>query len=511
MQAARASRPGALAVFHSLQHGTSTFTLEQMHKQAERLARGFSRLGLGKGDVLAIQLPNTLENAIAHLAAARLGIVVLPIVSIYGAKELNFILEDAGARALVLSGTTDAHRTARLLSSLECADVEHFIICGQTPNQTGISRLEELLEGEGDIPDPAKVNPSDIALILYTSGTTSLPKGVLHSHESLLAEFFAQTDQGKDQVGIVLSPWPPGHIAGTIGLLGHSLLGRDSVIMQRWDANAAAQLIENYRVEQTSGTPLHLMGILDAASTGGYDLSSLKRFITGATTVPETIVAAAIARDISAVRSYGSTEFPTATQSNTDDPLEKRLKTDGRPMPGCDIRIVDEDLNDLPIGSDGEILIRGPERAISYTDPFRTAEAFLDDGWFRTGDIGRLDAEGFMTVTDRKKDIIIRGGENISSLEVEDLILQIPGVQEVAAIAAPHERLGETVCAVIVTQSGQSISLDMIDRHFRSLGVARQKTPELLILRDALPRSPTGKVLKTELRAQVRADLKDDG
>ena len=503
MQQALADRPDAIAAFHAPGTDIDVCTLADLHVQAKRLAAGLVRAGLGRDDVIAVQLPNAREIAVFAIAAARLGCVLLPIVHIFGPKELGYILKDSGARALVVSTQWKKGLAAERLSELETLP-DRIIVVGPVIEGVETLSYNELLQDQGGVPMPENVDPETVALLLYTSGTTAAPKGVRHTHTSLLAEFFAQAVNHGDTRSAWLCPWPSGHIAGTMGLLSHSLLGRDSVIMQQWDAVAAAHLISDYKVEQTSGTPLHLTGILEAAREHRLDLSSLKRFITGATTVPETIVARAEAAGVKACRAYGSTELPTSTQCSEFDPLEKRLTTDGRPRPGCEVRIVDESLNDVPTGQEGEILVRGAELAQGYTNAERTAEAFLDEGWFRTGDIGRLDEDGFMTVTDRKKDIIIRGGENISSLEVEDLILQIPSVREVAAVAAPDERLGEVVCAFVVLQPDASIDIPAISAHFQARGVARQKTPERLELVDALPRNPTGKVLKTELRDRLR-------
>jgi acyl-CoA synthetase (AMP-forming)/AMP-acid ligase II len=185
--------------------------------------------------------------------------------------------------------------------------------------------------------------------------------------------------------------------------------------------------------------------------------------------------------------------------------VDKRLNTDGRPCPGVEVRIVDDAGLDLPVGSEGEVAIRGAERFVAYTDPALTAVSFLPGGWFLSGDIGRLDAEGYLAITDRKKDIIIRGGENISSREVEELLLQVPGVREAAAIAVPDARLGEKICAVVTLDGSAAVSIESIDATFRQIGVARQKTPELLVVLDAMPRTATGKVQKADLRQQLAA------
>ncbi|HMT44751.1 MAG TPA: AMP-binding protein, partial [Chakrabartia sp.] len=247
----------------------------------------------------------------------------------------------------------------------------------------------------------------------------------------------------------------------------------------------------------------HLSGLMEAAARDGRDISSFDEFLIGATTVPPALVAASEALGIRCCRCYGSTELPTVSQCVGDDPLEKRLSTDGRANPGVGLRIVDDAGADVPTGQDGEVAVRGAERFLGYTDPTLNAVSFLPGGWFLTGDIGRLDADGYLAITDRKKDIIIRGGENISSREVEELVLALPGVAEAAAIGLPDTRMGECVCVVVSLAEGAVLTLEEINAAFRERGVARQKTPENLVIVEEFPRTPSGKIQKAALREQL--------
>lgn len=495
MARAAAERPQAPLHFFG-SGGERRTTLGEVHARGKALAGSFHALGLRPGDVIAMQLPNGLENAVLFQAAAMLGCTLLPIVHIYGPHELAHILADSGAKALIVP---DRWKTIDYLDRLarlpELPALRHRIVMGQTV-PPGMIALDALPPGE--LPE-ITVEPDALALLLYTSGTTAAPKGVRHTSRSLLAELNAQRRDGPaDDYG--LSPWPSGHIAGTLGVMGHALLGRPMVILEAWDAALAAQLVERFRVRQMSGTPFHLSGLMEAAARDGRDITSFAQFLIGATTVPPALVAASEAAGIRCCRCYGSTEMPTVSQCEPDDPLDKRLTTDGRPNPGVEVRIVDDAGADLPLGSEGEVAVRGAERFVGYTDPALNAASFLPGGWFLTGDIGKLDTEGFLAITDRKKDIIIRGGENISSREVEELLLQVPGIREAAAIGLPDPRLGERICAVVLTAEGASPTIESVDAVFRDLGVARQKTPEALIVLDELPRTPSGKVQKAELR-----------
>jgi acyl-CoA synthetase (AMP-forming)/AMP-acid ligase II len=325
---------------------------------------------------------------------------------------------------------------------------------------------------------------------------------VQHSHRTLLAEatsrVYSRHGPGARHLGL----FPPGHMAGLLSLLRILLLGTPTVIMESWNAGLAARLIDRYQITSSVGAPVQLSGLLDQQASGAASLATLAEFMTGAAPVPPSLIRRADAAGITAFRCYGSSEHPTITSGSVADPLDKRAGTDGRLIGGNEIRIVDGGGDDVPAGQDGEILTRGPELFTGYTDPALTASSFLD-GWFRTGDVGRLDADGYLCITDRLTDIIIRGGENISSKEVEDLLVSHPAVADAAVIAAPDPVVGERVCAVVVARPGCSFDVSQAREHFTAAGTARQKTPEVVVLVDELPRTPSGKVRKDLLRAEL--------
>jgi acyl-CoA synthetase (AMP-forming)/AMP-acid ligase II len=274
--------------------------------------------------------------------------------------------------------------------------------------------------------------------------------------------------------------------------------------MDNWDASAAARLIEEHRVRNAQGTPFHLHGLLETAAASQRDLSSLTDYLIGGANVPPALVEQAQTAGLATYRCYGSSEHPTISSGTPSDPLDKRAGTDGRLLDGCEVRILDDEGADLPRDQEGEIVCRGPELFVGYTKDALNAESFLPGGWFRTGDVGVLDADGYLRITDRKKDIIIRGGENISSKEVEDILARHPAVVEAAVVGMPDERYGERVCAYVILHHGAKLALPEVLDHFAAEGVARQKTPEQLIEVDELPRTPMGKVRKVELRTRLR-------
>jgi len=268
--------------------------------------------------------------------------------------------------------------------------------------------------------------------------------------------------------------------------------------MDRWSARAAAQLIEDFRLTTSAGTPFFLATLLDEAERSGRDISSLNQFLVGAAAVPPALVERAEAAGIVSWRTYGSTEHPAISAGRPSDPPDKRRLTDGRVGPGNQVRLVDAADDEVPLGEEGEIVARGPKQFLGYQDPQADAGAFLGT-WFRTGDLGRLDEDGYLIVTDRVKDVIIRGGENISSREVEEVLARHPAIADVAVCAAPDDVWGEVVCAFVVAR-GPSPSLAGLRDHARKLGLAAHKLPTRMTVVDGLPRTPTGKVRKRDLR-----------
>jgi acyl-CoA synthetase (AMP-forming)/AMP-acid ligase II len=449
--------------------------------------------GIAPGDIIGCMLPNWREWMVVAVGAAHAGAVMLPIVTIYGAQELGFILRQSGAKWLF---TPDRFRNI---------DYPNVVAdCGELPaleRHIAIGPEFAALEGEGPISEPATVDPEDLALLVFTSGTTADPKGVMHSARGLLAELETmRIMRGGSDDDAVISPWPPGHVAGALSMYRYLCQGSPLVLMDQWDAALAAELVEQHHVTSSSGTPFHLSGMMAAAEANGRDLSSLRQYLVGAAPVPPSLIEACQRQGLAVYHCYGSSEHPTVTSGVVEDPLDKQLHTEGRAIIGSEMRFVDDDGNDVPPGEDGEICTRGPELFMGYLDPSLNEAAFLPGGWYRSGDIGRLDPEGFLLITDRKKDIIIRGGENISSKEVEAVLLRIDAVADAAVVAAPDERMGEVVRACIVLVPGASITLDEIRDHFAVAGIAKQKTPELLSIVDELPRNASGKVLKHELR-----------
>ena len=499
--AARQS-PHTPLVVHSDSRPADT-TLGELYDESLRVAGGLRGLGVEPGDVVAAQLPNWQECFIAHAAAWLCGAVFLPIVPIYGRREVEFILRQSGARVFIAARSLRNRDNAALLDALtELPALEHRIVVGDRLPAT-IPFADLSADGFQAVQSYQPVSPDERCLLVYTSGTTSVPKGVQHTHASLLGEVDAMRQlRGGGPEVVSLAAFPSGHIAGVLGIV--RMLGRATltVAMDAWDPLAAARLIVKHGVQASGGAPIHLSGLLDAAEREGLDLSSLQEYTTGAASVTGALIRRADELGVVAFRCYGSTEHPTITSGTPQDPLDKRADTDGRVAPGSQIRVVDDHGADVAPGEAGEILSKGPELFVGYDDPALTSQSMID-GWFRTGDIGVLDAEGYLRITDRKKDIIVRGGENISSKEVEDVLMAHPAVAQAAAVGAPDERLGERVCVFVVLNNGHGLDVSGIQDHFAAAGLARQKTPEQMHIVTDLPRTASGKVQKQILREQL--------
>ncbi|MEX0664507.1 MAG: AMP-binding protein [Acidimicrobiia bacterium] len=479
-------------------------TIEEVHHIARSLAAGLAQRGIGPGDVVAFQLPNSMEAAAAFWGVSFLGAVIVPIVHFYGAKEVGFILRQSGARALI---TADRFRQIDYLSSLaglraELPDLDLVVVVGQAPADT--LAFEEVLNA--DHQERASVDPDTPALIAYTSGTTADPKGVVHTHRSLLAEIRQLSDLAPPNLRPAIVGAPVGHAIGMLGgLLGPVERGVSIHLIDVWEPPAVLAAMVEADLTFLGGATYFLTSLLDSPDFGTEHLERIPFAGLGGAPVPAAVAERAAALGITLVRSYGSTEHPSITGSWRDAPEAKRLYTDGAALPGVEMRLVDDVGRDVPPGSAGEILSRGPELFAGYTDPELTNEAVDADGWFATGDIGVLDADGYLAITDRKKDIIIRGGENVSAAEVEELLLRMPGVAEVAVVAAPDARLGEHVCAFVrLLPDGPEPSLDDVRDHLRAAGLARQKWPEELRIVEDFPRTPSSKVKKFTLRDQLR-------
>lgn len=472
-------------------------TFAEVELVARRLAAGLHARGIGPGDVVAMQLPNWMEAAATFWASALLGAVVVPIVHFYGRKEVGHILKAAAPRVFVTAPSFGRMQYHRDLS----AEVP-LVILVDSSGQLGDRELD-FTDALADVPMAGTLpaDPAGPALIAFTSGTTRDPKGVVHSHQTLGCEtrqLLANYPPGR---GRQLTATPVGHFIGMIGaFLIPVLEGAPIDLADVFDPAKVLALMASDGVSIGGGPPYFVTSLLDHPDCTDVHRALITTAGLGGSTVPVSVTRRLADMGVFVFRSYGSTEHPSITGSGPTAPEAKRLYTDGNARTGVEIKLTD----------DGEILSRGPDLCLGYTDPALTAKAFDDEGWYHTGDIGVLDADGYLTITDRTTDLIIRGGENISALEVEEVLLTMPEIAEAVVVAAPDERLGEHVAAVLRIRIGSSMpTLERVREHFEQSGAARQKWPEELRevpVDQDFPRTASGKVQKFKVRAELAAN-----
>jgi acyl-CoA synthetase (AMP-forming)/AMP-acid ligase II len=491
---------------------TQGFTYAEVYGTAVKLAAGLRFLGLGRGDVLAFQLPNWVEAAAINVAAALLGVVCVPIVTIYRDTEVQSILADCGAKAIFFPtayrGFDFSAMMARVASRLP--SLLHRI---SVRSMQSDSKSFEALLGESMGPEvaPAHYGLDDAKVIMYTSGTTGTAKGVVHNHRTMTRVMeISCAHWGIGRGDTVLMPSPVTHTTGYAnGLELPFVIGTQTLLMERWDAKVAVELIDSRGVAMMIGATPFLQELLTEAVAKNSRLKSLRIFACGGASIPPDLIRRANGwfENAKVFRVYGSTEAPLVTLGFLQDgQIDLAAETDGE-FVDYQVKVADEAHRIVPQGEDGEICVRGPCLFSRYTNDQVTRDSFDSDGFFLTGDIGHVTQDHAIVITDRKKDLIIRGGEKLSAREVEEALLTHPLISDVAAVRMPHARLGETICLYAVLQPGARVELKDIHGHMASLGFAKQKFPERLEICEALPRTPSGKIRKDELRTRILATL----
>jgi cyclohexanecarboxylate-CoA ligase len=483
------------------EHGRRSSSLGELHEQALPVATALIDAGIGPGDTVAVHMAHVPEALISYLAVAATGAVLVPIPSIYSDREARFILSDCRARMLITAATWRGHEYLSAIPRYLDDGLEQVVVAGGAGH--GYQPFTEL-QATAARPMPPLPPPTgeDPAAIIYTSGSTSDPKGVVHSDDTLAFEVKQNYPLERMAGSIWLNAAPAGHMGGFLSALKMLMLGGPGVWMERWDPDLAVSLVQEFSVTGATLVPFHLMTVLEAMERAGVDRLGLRDVLCGSTTVPTVLIEDAAVHGIGAYRCYGSTEHPTISKSSPRQPLAERSLTDGAVLTDLTVRIVDDSGADVPEGAEGEIISTGPDLFLGYTRAEENAAAFTADGYFRTGDLGQLTG-GILTITGRKKEVIIRGGENISVREVEELLLRHPAVYDVAVVPRSHDRYGEQVWAFVRTRGNVPVTLGDIQQHFRELGVARQKTPEGVVVLEEFPRTAAGKISKRDLRATL--------
>lgn len=506
--------PDAIAIY--LEHEPA-ITYGSIADQARRLITGLRNLGLMQGDVISFQLPNWREAVVLDIAASAMGLIVNPVIPIYRDKELRFILKDARTKLIFIPERIRSLEFPSMIAGLkpELPDLQHIVTVRAEDNYAGMLRFEALLDNDrADLSTLPKIDPNSVKTILYTSGTTGNPKAVLHSHNTLSRVIQNSVEcWGLNSADIMLMPSPVTHITGYgSGMVLPFITPVKSALMARWDADAAVEFIQRIGATASVGATPFLVELLAAAKRHNTKLPSMRLFACGGASVPPSLIHRCYEEleNCRAFRVYGSTEAPVITQGFVGDGQQVlAAETDGM-IYGYEVKIVDDDGAVVPIGCEGEIAARGAGLMLGYADAEQNQIAHDSDGYFYTGDIGVRTPDDAILITDRKKDIIIRGGENISAREIEDVLHDHPGIREVAVVAMPHDRLGEGVCAYIVpVGDGHSLNLENVAAYAGKAGMAKQKIPEHIEVVQDLPRTASGKVKKDILRKEISSRFVD--
>jgi cyclohexanecarboxylate-CoA ligase len=489
--------------------GAGRLTWQELARRVERVAHGLVAHGAGPGSSIAIQLPNWSEFIVLLLAAERLGAIVTPIPSIYRASELRFILGLLEPSILVIPARFRGFDHCAMLAALraDVPSVRHVFVARGTPGpgMQSLAALEEAAwEARAGRPPLAGSAPNRVHEVVFTSGTTGEPKGVMHTPNTVLTIVRAMQERfALDGRDVVLMASTFAHQTGYLyGYCLTVLLGATGVWLDVWDAPTAARLIADHGVTFSMGaTPF----LNDLTYVGAGDFRSLRLFVSAGAPIPRALVRDARQRLGATVSAgWGMTENGLVTANRHEDSEEKIIGTDGTPMPGMELAVVDPDGRPLPAGVEGDLLVRGPSQFVGYFKrPAFTREAHTPDGWFRTGDRATLDRDGYLSITGRTKDVIIRGGENIPVVEVENVLFTHPGIAQVAIVGMPDPRLQERACAFVVPKPGATLALSDLVVFLEAKGLARQKFPERLELVSELPTTPSGKVQKFRLRRLI--------
>lgn len=489
--------------------GEQRLTRHQCWDQALRLAAFMKDRGLTPGDVISFQLPNWTESAVIALAARMLGLIVNPIPPIYRGSELAYILADCQSTMIFVPELFRRHDHQAMLEELRPSLplLRDIVVVRGDGALTFADALNCDPLHDADLP---KVDPASVMMVMYTSGTTGKPKGVLHTHYGFDHRVRGMGEAwGIGPDDIVFMPSPVTHITGAFWAFDMPwVFGSQCVLLDVWTPEAGLSIIQDLGCTVTGGATPFLQQFIDIAQDRPEALSSLRLFFCGGTTVSPDLIrqASETIPNCLFFRAYGSTEMTTATLGiRSADQAFYGAETDGEIVYPTEIKILDPAGDtEVPDGEEGEIAIRGPEAFVGYLHAKDNDGQFDADGFFRMGDLGRRVHDKYLVITGRKKDIIIRSGENISPKEVEDILFNHPAVAEVAIVAMPSPTTGETGCAFIIPRADSSIDLANMRAFLDEVGLAKQKYPEHLVLVDDLPRVPSGKVKKDVLRVRAR-------
>jgi len=481
---------------------------------ADRIAVGLARLGVRRNDVVSVQLPNGWPFVALYLACVRIGAVMNPLMHIFRERELSFMLAHGETKLVVVPKSFRGFDFERMLKELQptLPKLNHVVVVGGE----GPDGFEALLTGPAWEREPDadailhanRLGPDDVMQLIYTSGTTGEPKGVMHSANTLMSNIVRYAERMRlSRDDVVLMASPLAHQTGFIyGMMMPIVLQARAVLQDVWAPRKAVELIRAEGVSFTMASTPFLTDLAQAVADSGDQVPTLRAFLCAGAPIPGPLVEQAQkALGAKVISAWGMTENGGVTTTLPDDADERAINTDGKPLPGIELRVRDAEGAVLAPGEIGRLQVRGCSNFGGYLK-----RAHLNDtdaeGWFETGDLARLDEAGYVRITGRSKDVIIRGGENIPVVEIEALLYRHPAVAQAAIVAYPDERLGERACAVVVTKPETPLDLATLVEFLKAQKVAVQYIPERLVLLEAMPATPSGKIQKFKLREMVQAE-----
>ncbi|HBE5196201.1 medium-chain fatty-acid--CoA ligase [Escherichia coli] len=511
-QTARAM-PDKIAVVDN--HGAS-YTYSALDHAASCLANWMLAKGIESGDRIAFQLPGWCEFTVIYLACLKIGAVSVPLLPSWREAELVWVLNKCQAKMFFAPTLFKQTRPVDLILPLQnqLPQLQQIVGVDKLAPATSSLSLSQIIADNTPLTTAITTHGDELAAVLFTSGTEGLPKGVMLTHNNILASERAYCARlNLTWQDVFMMPAPLGHATGFLhGVTAPFLIGARSVLLDIFTPDACLALLEQQRCTCILGATPFVYDLLNLLEKQPADLSALRFFLCGGTTIPKKVARECQQRGIKLLSVYGSTESSPHAVVNLDDPLSRFMHTDGYAAAGVEIKVVDDARKTLPPGCEGEEASRGPNVFMGYFDePELTARALDEEGWYYSGDLCRMDEAGYIKITGRKKDIIVRGGENISSREVEDILLQHPKIHDACVVAMPDERLGERSCAYVVLKAPHhSLSLEEVVAFFSRKRVAKYKYPEHIVVIEKLPRTASGKIQKFLLRKDIMRRLTQD-
>ncbi|WHH23542.1 medium-chain fatty-acid--CoA ligase [Escherichia coli] len=511
-QTARAM-PDKIAVVDN--HGAS-YNYSALDHAASCLANWMLAKGIESGDRIAFQLPGWCEFTVIYLACLKIGAVSVPLLPSWREAELVWVLNKCQAKMFFAPTLFKQTRPVDLILPLQnqLPQLQQIVGVDKLAPATSSLSLSQIIADNTPLTTAITTHGDELAAVLFTSGTEGLPKGVMLTHNNILASERAYCARlNLTWQDVFMMPAPLGHATGFLhGVTTPFLIGARSVLLDIFTPDACLALLEQQRCTCMLGATPFVYDLLNVLEKQPADLSALRFFLCGGTTIPKKVARECQQLGIKLLSVYGSTESSPHAVVNLDDPLSRFMHTDGYAAAGVEIKVVDDARKTLPPGCEGEEASRGPNVFMGYFDePELTARALDEEGWYYSGDLCRMDEAGYIKITGRKKDIIVRGGENISSREVEDILLQHPKIHDACVVAMPDERLGERSCAYVVLKAPHhSLSLEEVVAFFSRKRVAKYKYPEHIVVIEKLPRTASGKIQKFLLRKDIMRRLTQD-